>query len=249
MAHVATDIAVAVVIAVTISGGVAYGTAIGAVGDDAGFYIAAESRQLRADNAVVSDGCKLRVSGDVVFAAAGLLHNDAAGWDVFETISEALKGPPASLQTIAERIIIAAAVPLQTAYTETLSAFPDTTDLVTTLILARPQGRSAEVFKIDFATAVPVYPFTLTLKMGVFPSHFGCAYIGNKKCTEAYYAAHPSGDPETLVRGYLEHEVGEGHFDIGGPIDMLRIKDGKISWLKQKPMCGWGLHLIRFGFR
>jgi len=249
MPHVATDIAVAVVIAVTVSGGVAHGTAIGAASDDAGFYIAAESRQILSDNTVVNDGCKLRVSGDVVFAAAGLLHNDEAGWDVFETVSDALKGPPANLQVTAERILNAAAVPLQTAYTATLSAFPDMKDVTTTVILARPKGRSAEVYKIDIASAQPVYPFALTYKMGVFPSLFGCAYIGNTKCTEAYYADHPSGDPEMLVRGYLEHEVGEGHFGIGGPIDMLRIKDGKISWLKQKPMCGWGLHLVRVGFR
>jgi hypothetical protein len=210
-----------------------HGTALAIVRTNEEIVVAADSRVTDENRAVLPDTCKIRRSGGLYFSAFGQVS-----WRKVDFIQVVDKSLSAS-KSLAERMktIKDDLVPL---LDRALQSDPSTRDI------AADQGSimGVAVYGFDHGILVLYYiRFALKDSTHVDPQIHECPGVDCPDGRAVVTAPHAGGfdwsiPSMTGARQWVQAEINKRQFDIGGPLQLLRIdRNGKSNWIEKPNAC------------
>jgi hypothetical protein len=221
-----------IVAALALSGELSRGTSIAIVRDDNEIVIAADSRAVDGRGNKLPDDCKIRQAGKWYFTQNGISSVGSFSAPAYiETILA--RGEHESLDQKTKAI----ASTLTEALNNVLLIDPSIQGSAMGISVFGDEDGSLKLAFLKFGFSNGSFR---ALEIHICPTD--CPYSDNRAAVFV-----PSADTrqldkttpaETVVRAFVRMEIGKRHFDIGGPIQLLRItRFGKAHWIEEPSVC------------
>lgn len=227
-----------------------FGTAIAAIRVPTMTVIAADSRVVDGNGKRMPDECKIRVVADTVYTAHGMSTHAATGFDLFRLVSTDVR-QLGDLGSVADRIARSLTGPLNEALADMRRAEPAafkraTINAVSGVILARYEGGAPRLASIRFlarrntSNDVTVMPEIHICPGLDCPEGVAAVWVSPRDDRLAFQRAHPEYWKEDLPKiaaAFVQGEIDKGLLDVGPPIDVVQILDGRIVWAQRQKGC------------
>lgn len=213
--------------------------------------LAADSKATHS-NGETSNVCKVRMEGNVYYAAAGLFSYEQTGFYLPELIhqaSEAMKEPKSlfQLQMNLDETVNTALAKARDSVEESLKRNPNL-NYGETIIVGFDHGKVRLIHSLSDISESHletnqrgIQSFAFQTSEEVLPDDSPiparAVVAGEKMAIFSYVAQHPewvNTDPVQAARKFLELEIDDCPGTVGGPISIVAIeKDGSATWIER----------------
>ncbi len=239
----------AFLLAAPVAAHLSHGTAIAAIRTPSELVIAADSRVVDEHGRRLPDTCKVRIVDDTVFAIHGMSAHPA-GLDLFALVTDVVAFAP-DLRTASGGVVSRATGPIRAAVSDLRSSAPRTFERYVAgkapagVLLARIEHGRPAISYIRFSVSDAAGSFSIRAEVrscpgADCPTGVTAIFVGPAEDVSDFKASHPgywTRDPSSIASAFVRREVSHRHDDIGGPVQVLRLRSSGVAWLSRKPPC------------
>ena len=230
-------------------GALSHGTAIAAIRTPSGVAIAADSRVVDQHGRRRPDTCKIRIAGDTVFAVHGM-SSHGSGLDLFALASDAARSAP-DLRSASDEIAARARGPIRTALASLRETDPGVFERYALgkapagVVLARYEKEGAALSYVRFTLRDPDGALKVEAEIRDCPGRdcpdgVSAVFVGPSGHVAAFQRTHTRYWGRGYARNafsFVEAEASHGHRDIGGPVQVILLRGGRIAWAQRSAPC------------